>query len=255
MELDVEWTKDGVPIVLHDDSLDRTTDASGLVRNLNYAELKSVDAAAKHPRRQEFGFQKIPRLDEAVDLLLSKGLRMILDIKDHSTAVVPDLVQLFRERPGLEDQAAVASFYPTVPYALRAANPKIIVGHTWRPNFYAFQDTEGRRPRFPDSFLYHSLAELADLLNILGTHYVYPLLSGASLCLTQERSISMAYVDWWAERGVAVVSWTSNDGFRECLLRHFRVPFLTDRLSDFRSQLNAHRKDEESSSLHQPNAL
>jgi glycerophosphoryl diester phosphodiesterase len=45
-ELDVRLTGDGVPVVLHDGTLDRTTDAAGPLRNLSYAELQKVDAGA-----------------------------------------------------------------------------------------------------------------------------------------------------------------------------------------------------------------
>jgi glycerophosphoryl diester phosphodiesterase len=46
-ELDVRLTADGVPVVLHDGTLDRTTDAAGPLRNLSYAELQKVDAGAR----------------------------------------------------------------------------------------------------------------------------------------------------------------------------------------------------------------
>jgi glycerophosphoryl diester phosphodiesterase len=46
-ELDVRLTLDGAPVVIHDHSLDRTTDASGLVRSRTLADLRSVDAGAR----------------------------------------------------------------------------------------------------------------------------------------------------------------------------------------------------------------
>jgi glycerophosphoryl diester phosphodiesterase len=46
-ELDVRLTADGAPVVIHDDTLDRTTDRTGLVRSHTLAELRSVDAGAR----------------------------------------------------------------------------------------------------------------------------------------------------------------------------------------------------------------
>ena len=47
LELDVRLTKDGVPVVIHDPTVDRTTDGSGLVRDLGIADLKRLDAGAR----------------------------------------------------------------------------------------------------------------------------------------------------------------------------------------------------------------
>jgi glycerophosphoryl diester phosphodiesterase len=44
LELDVHLTADGVPVVLHDDSLDRTTDGRGQVQRLSLAAVRAVDA-------------------------------------------------------------------------------------------------------------------------------------------------------------------------------------------------------------------
>jgi glycerophosphoryl diester phosphodiesterase len=46
-ELDVRLTSDGVPVVLHDATLDRTTDGTGLLQSLSFAELQKLDAGAR----------------------------------------------------------------------------------------------------------------------------------------------------------------------------------------------------------------
>ncbi len=61
IELDVQLTKDGVPVVIHDETLDRTTDGKGLVCACTAAELKSYNAAKLFP---QYGFQPIPTLEE-----------------------------------------------------------------------------------------------------------------------------------------------------------------------------------------------
>ena len=48
VEIDLQFTADGVGILLHDDTLDRTTDALGDVREKSFPELCKVNAAAKH---------------------------------------------------------------------------------------------------------------------------------------------------------------------------------------------------------------
>ena len=51
VEVDLQFTSDGVGILLHDDTLDRTTDETGDVRQMTYNEISSVDAGAKHKNR------------------------------------------------------------------------------------------------------------------------------------------------------------------------------------------------------------
>lgn len=51
MELDLEFSADGVPILMHDETVDRTTNGSGSLRHMTWMELSKLDAAAKHRLR------------------------------------------------------------------------------------------------------------------------------------------------------------------------------------------------------------
>ena len=46
VEIDVRQTKDGVPVVLHDSSLNRITDGSGEIKKMNYADVSKLDAGS-----------------------------------------------------------------------------------------------------------------------------------------------------------------------------------------------------------------
>ncbi|KAL1005752.1 hypothetical protein UPYG_G00063530 [Umbra pygmaea] len=48
VELDLEFTSDGVPILMHDETVDRTTNGSGPLSQISFSELSQLDAAAKH---------------------------------------------------------------------------------------------------------------------------------------------------------------------------------------------------------------
>lgn len=48
VELDVEFTADGVPILMHDDTVERTTDGSGRLQDLTFEDIRKLNAAAKH---------------------------------------------------------------------------------------------------------------------------------------------------------------------------------------------------------------
>ncbi len=79
VELDVKLTKDEVPIIFHDETLERTTNASGNVADMNYAEIRELDAGFWFG--DSFIGAKIPTLEEAVDALLERDLGLNLEIK------------------------------------------------------------------------------------------------------------------------------------------------------------------------------
>ena len=79
VELDVKLTKDDVPIIFHDEELERLTNGSGLVKDFTLKELKELDAG--YSFGDSFFGVTIPTLEEAVDVLLEHDLGLNLEIK------------------------------------------------------------------------------------------------------------------------------------------------------------------------------
>ena len=79
VELDVKLTKDDVPILFHDDTIDRTTNGAGDVKDFTLKELKELDTGSWFA--EGFYDCKIPTLEEAVDVLLDRDLGLNLEIK------------------------------------------------------------------------------------------------------------------------------------------------------------------------------
>ncbi|PZO86462.1 MAG: glycerophosphoryl diester phosphodiesterase [Micavibrio aeruginosavorus] len=79
VELDVKLTRDGVPIIFHDEELDRTTNGSGLVAETSYDDICQLEAGSWFA--DGFAGVKIPTLEEAVDILLKHNLGLNLEIK------------------------------------------------------------------------------------------------------------------------------------------------------------------------------
>ncbi len=79
IELDVHLTKDRVVVVLHDETLDRTTNKTGLVKSYNWDEIKDTDAGSW--KGEEFKDEKLPTLDEAIKHINSKA-KLLIEIKD-----------------------------------------------------------------------------------------------------------------------------------------------------------------------------
>lgn len=64
IELDVQLSADGIPVVFHDDHLDDRTDGTGLISDLEFRELKELDAGAWYSA--DFAGERIPALDEVL---------------------------------------------------------------------------------------------------------------------------------------------------------------------------------------------
>lgn len=80
IELDVHLSQDDELVVLHDPTLDRTTDGSGAVRNMPLAELKKLNASAKYKGQGIYAIQCIPTLQEVYDLV-GKRAQVYIEIK------------------------------------------------------------------------------------------------------------------------------------------------------------------------------
>lgn len=72
VEVDVRLSKDGVPVVIHDETLDRTTDGSGRVRDYSVKELRRLDAGMG---------EKIPLLSEVLELVRNK-VGLLVEVKE-----------------------------------------------------------------------------------------------------------------------------------------------------------------------------
>ncbi|MGB8880508.1 MAG: glycerophosphodiester phosphodiesterase family protein [Solirubrobacteraceae bacterium] len=79
IEVDLRATSDGHIVVMHDGSVDRTTNGSGAVDQLTLAEIRSLDAGA-HAGAM-FAGELVPTLEEVFDCLHGSGTKLLLDLK------------------------------------------------------------------------------------------------------------------------------------------------------------------------------
>ena len=79
VELDIKLSKDQVPILFHDSTLERTTDASGNVADFNYSELRNYDAGLWFG--ESFFDTRIASLEQAIDALIERELGVNFEIK------------------------------------------------------------------------------------------------------------------------------------------------------------------------------
>ena len=90
IELDVEFTKDGHIVVIHDDAVDRTTDGTGLVTGYTLSGIKELDAGSRFGA--QFAGERIPTLEEV--LTRYKGrVHFHVEIKGRSELLSIILIQ------------------------------------------------------------------------------------------------------------------------------------------------------------------
>lgn len=153
IELDTHLTKDGVLIVLHDFTVDHTTDGSGYARDMTLAEIKQLDAG--HKFGDSFRGTRIPTLDEVFDCVGSK-LFINVEIKSESQATdgVEQAVADCIRRHDLQSSSIVSSFNPYALQRFRPILPEVPIGYLYAPNWTFWpeiMDTTQHEARHPHS--------------------------------------------------------------------------------------------------------
>lgn len=228
VELDLEFSADGVPILMHDETVDRTTNGSGPLSKMKLSELGKLDAAAKHRLRDKFAGEKIPTLEEAVQECIKLQFTIYFDVKGHPDEAAAALKELYKKHPVLYNSSIVCSFEPKVIYRMRQSDPEVVTALTHRP--WSMSRSGDGKPYF-SSLWKHYWMTLMDVVLDWAHHHVLWNLCGISAFLIQKNFVSQDYVRYWAQRGVELVVWTVNtkeekDYYRELL----QVNYITDSL-------------------------
>lgn len=109
VETDLHLTSDGVLVLVHDDTVDRTTNGTGLVSDHTYAELSSLDAGYRHGvgRSHEFRGKglRIPSLEELLTTFPEVGV--VVDLKVEGLI---EYLAVLLEGVGAHDRLIVGSF-------------------------------------------------------------------------------------------------------------------------------------------------
>lgn len=126
IESDVHLTSDGHLVMLHDATLDRTTSGHGPVSERTLEEVRTLDAWGRFGER--FRGERVPTLDELLDLAAASGIFLILEVKgtDHgrSLAIGNAVADRLAERGELE-RHLVSSFDHEALGALRRRYPTL----------------------------------------------------------------------------------------------------------------------------------
>lgn len=132
IELDAKLSADGQVVVIHDQTVDRTTGAHGRVDQLSLAQLKALDAGSSFS--PQFQGERIPTLEEVFATL---GKRLLINVeltnyRSATDALVPKVAELVR-RHGLQDWVLFSSFHPLNLLRARRLLPSVPAGFLLLP--------------------------------------------------------------------------------------------------------------------------
>ena len=126
VEIDAHTTADGVPVLMHDQRVDRTTDGTGDVAVLSAEYLAGLDAGSWFA--PAFVGEPVPTLAQALDAVKGSGSTLLLEVKGPETAAqVQAMLELVRERDMVEE-VLLQSFDTDVLTYARAADEDIALG-------------------------------------------------------------------------------------------------------------------------------
>ncbi len=114
VECDVHRSRDGALVVIHDATLDRTTNGTGPVRERSLQEIKALDAGEG---------ERVPTLEEVLEAV---KLPVVVEVK--TPEAVPGLIALYRSRPELRERLWPISFGHALILALTQAVPGLTAG-------------------------------------------------------------------------------------------------------------------------------
>ncbi len=181
VELDAQLSRDGQLVVMHDFTVDKTTNGQGRVDEFSAAELAALDAGSHFS--PEFAGVGVPTLAAVFDLI-GHRCRVNVEIKSvdpQGGSEVEALVAMIQER-SLYDQVIISSFNPITLIKMRWADPKIALGLLY----------------YQPLPLFLRQAWFTPIMQPEALHPHYSL-------------VDEALVSWAHNRGCAVNVWTVND--------------------------------------------
>ncbi|OZI27159.1 glycerophosphodiester phosphodiesterase [Bordetella genomosp. 7] len=203
VEFDVKLSRDGVPFLLHDDTLDRTTDAQGPAAGLAYADLARLDAGGWHS--PAYTGEPVPTFRAVARYAIANGIACNVEIKPNpgqdtqtGTAVAMAARQLWQD---VGPAPLLSSFSEAALEAARVAAPEL-------PRALLVEEV-------PQDWLQRLRRYECVALNI------------------NHRDATPALIDAVHEAGFRIAAWTINDPARARLLLSWGLDgIFTDALAD-----------------------
>lgn len=143
IELDVQMTKDGQLVIIHDETVDRVSNAKGWVKDYTYDEISKLNVNKDFP---DYGFVRIPTLEEVYRLMKPTELVINVELKngivfyDELEEKVMDLTK----KMGLSERVIYSSFNHYSVMKLKKLDPGVDVGFLYEDGYLEMPEYASR---------------------------------------------------------------------------------------------------------------
>ncbi len=182
IELDAKLTHDGEIVVMHDATVDRTTDGCGRVSDLTLSEIKSLDAGSNFG--PQFTKESVPLLAEVFETV-SQCLIINVELTNYTSqndGLESKVIALIKQRD-LIDRVMLSSFNPLSLRKVKSIEPRIVCGLLYSPDMPIYLRRAWLAPIIPHLDAQHP-------------HY---------------KQVTREYVTRLHSRGLKINVWTAND--------------------------------------------
>jgi glycerophosphoryl diester phosphodiesterase len=195
IEVDVQLSKDGHVLVIHDVSVNRTTDGTGSVREMTLAEVKKLTAGNPKKFGTQYKDEKVPTLGELLDAIRGKAKHLLVEIKHDSVETVGEegieakvVAEIQKRR--MEKDVSVISFERRSLVRCQKLAPEIRRGHIFNK---------------------------ADVADVLGQ----AMETGSDLVMPEKGMLSEELREGTDAAGLKVATWVIDDPAELRALSHF----------------------------------
>lgn len=136
IETDVQLTKDNIPVLIHDERLNRTTKTPGLIKDMTYSQIKDLNANFNFMHK--YGKTPIPTLEEFLQWVKDKPLRLNLELKNNKIAYkhLEEIVLEILAAYQLADRTIISTFNPVSVKKLKSCNTRAEVAYLTSKRFF-----------------------------------------------------------------------------------------------------------------------
>lgn len=171
-ECDVQFTSDNVPVLIHDATIDNTSNGSGTVANMTYNQLIGYDFGSW--KGSEFTGEKIPRFEDFIHLCRDIGLHPYIELKTDMTASqIEKLVQIVR-RHGMSGKVTWISFDISNLYHVLELGYDNRVGYICTPSRNAIDELAGLMDAMTHPFIVTSYGDVSTDMVDYASQYNLP---------------------------------------------------------------------------------
>jgi glycerophosphoryl diester phosphodiesterase len=240
VEVDVALTKDGHILVMHDNTLDRTMDATGEVpemtldqiRACRYRQVTTQEYVIRDPRNRNIDIVHAPTLEYVIEFCRERHLKLMIESKEYTNPkLLRDKLHALYEKYDMYSWSYVASFNPLHIFYIRRAYPLIptclLYCRTCTEWYHVDQSQEMLLPRWAN---FESTRRVFDWL----LWYFSPTLLadwlGVSMVGPHNILISPALITSLTTRGIVCDVWVCNAELEKQWLQSLGCIVTTDRL-------------------------